>query len=73
MIDKQIFGGEIIGFQSLKWPHNGKTYFGSRGQQRHFVSVVRILSLHELIGFFEKKCNPFSVEFLKELMEFESV
>ena len=33
MIHKQSFGGKIIGFQSLKWLHNGYTVWGSKGKR----------------------------------------
>ena len=33
VIHKQSFGGKIIGFQSLKWPHNGCTVWGSKGKR----------------------------------------
>ena len=33
VIHKQSFGGKIIGFQSLKWPHNGYTVWGSKGKR----------------------------------------
>ena len=33
MIHKQSFGGKIIGFLSLKWPHNGYTVWGSKGKR----------------------------------------
>ena len=37
VIHKQSFGGKIIGFQSLKWPHNGYTVWGSKGKRSNLI------------------------------------